>query len=90
MIVKRLVLIISIFFTSSLLANEDFYSDLLEEHMAHGQLNQNDVKEQKFNLTKDKEWQGDFQNQVRGVASSLKLTKETIKLKNPAIEISVK
>lgn len=69
---------------------DQFYVELLQKHEQQGHLNGPELKNYQFNYTKNKAWQEKFNNQVRGVASSLKIPREKIYLTNPAIEISVK
>lgn len=92
---RKLILLNLIFCSVNLYADnqridDEYYQEILKRHQSSGQINDQDVQEQKFKLSKDKEWQQDFRQQVRGVASSMSPVKETIKLSNPAIEISVK
>ncbi len=74
------------------LATQDsFYNDLLERHESAGQMSQAGLQKQKHNYNKGKAWQKKFNNQVRGVASSLLGTpRKIIQLNNEVIEISVK
>lgn len=93
--IRPLLLLICSFYSLIALSNENspddqFYKELLEKHQSSGQINDQDVKEHQFKLSKNKEWRDNFKQQVRGVASSMAPIRETIKLSNPAIEISVK
>ncbi|MFT6633732.1 MAG: hypothetical protein ACJAS4_003703 [Bacteriovoracaceae bacterium] len=69
---------------------DQFYEDLLNRHVQSGHLSDQELVKQKYYHSNQKSWQGDFKNQVRGVASTLKSQREILKFKNPPIEISIK
>lgn len=71
-------------------ASNQFYEELLERHKSSGHLSSDEIKKQKFYHSNQKSWQNEFENQVRGVASTLKSQREILKFQNPAIEIPVK
>ena len=80
----------SLVLAQTLSPDGELYSELLERHKNQGHLNGKEVKDQQFKYSNNKSWQKSFNNQVRGVASSLKIPREKIQLNNPPIEISVK
>jgi len=84
--------LICLLFTNFVYADsdDDFYNDLLDKHLQHGHLHRDEVKHQRLQMAKDKRWQNNFHEQVRGVASTMQTPKSIIELDNPAIEISVK
>ena len=93
---KKLIIFLFIFLGSiSSFAIEEnstdqLYNEMLEKHIESGQINQTESLNQTHQYTKDKKWQKQFNQQVRGVASKLKKSQDRIELVNPAIEISVK
>lgn len=70
--------------------SEDLYQQVLAKHLSAGQLNKEELADQKFEYANSKGWNKEFQNQVRGVSSTISNPKYILKLKNPIIEISVK
>lgn len=70
--------------------DQSFYNELLKKHQDHGQINESEVKKQQFQISNQQKWQENFKKQVRGVASSIQISRDKIELNNPAIEISVK
>lgn len=83
--------------TFSIHANEsesdntsELYNEVLEKHLNSGHLSKQELQKQKFYHSNEKSWQKEFNNHVRGVASTIKSPREVIKFENPAIEISVK
>ncbi len=88
---KILIFILfSLTFSSFADTEDDFYNDLLDKHLRHGHLPKAQVRHKRLQIAKDKPWQSEFREQVRGVASTMKAPKNIIELNNPAIEISVK
>lgn len=65
------------------------YQEILDRHVKQGHINKGDIEKQQFYYQKDKEFRKEFNQKVRGVASTLKSPKDIIELDNPAIEISV-
>ena len=57
--------------------------------MKEGHILKADVEKQRFYFEKEKQWRGTINNQMRGIASSLKTPKDVIELDNPTIEIPV-
>ncbi len=66
------------------------FNEILKRHQSAGQLGPQELKKQRYQFKKDKTWQSNFSEQVRGVAAKLSSPREIIQLKNPSIEISVK
>jgi len=66
------------------------YNEMLNRHSAYGHIDKKDLKFQKEQLAKDQDWQKEFSEQVRGVASSINSSEKIIDLSNPTIEIPVK
>ena len=93
---NKIIFIIALTLTSSTAFSvepensDQFYEDLLNRHVQSGHLSDQELVKQKYYHSNQKSWQGDFKNQVRGVASTLKSQREILKFKNPPIEISIK
>jgi hypothetical protein len=69
---------------------EKLYQQVLAKHLSEGQLNEEELATQRFEYANNKNWNKEFQSQVRGVSSTISKPKYILKLKNPIIEISVK
>ena len=66
------------------------YNEVLNRHLKYGHMPRAELYHQKRQLERNKEWQKEFHQQVRGVASTLNTPKNIIELDNPTIEIPVK
>lgn len=88
---KNLLLLITIIFLSSqAYAVDEVYQDLLEKHATSGHIPQQDVATQELEILKAKNSQNNLGKAVRGVASSNTHKPKSLKIVNPAIEISTK
>lgn len=76
--------------SNSSFAVDELYHEMLEKHATSGHIAKEDVANQELGILKSKNSKTNLGEAVRGVASSISVKPQSIKIINPAIEISTK